>query len=69
MLMEMLLETYRDITSRLVREKRVPEAETQRPAANAARFSLPPVRERRRRLRRSVSAEQRRINGWTVRTW
>jgi len=70
MLMEILVETYRDITARLVPEKRVPEAETQRPAANAAQFSPPPVSQRRRRrLRRPVSAEQRRINGWTVRTW
>lgn len=70
MLMDTLLETYRDLTGRLAPARNVTEVDAQEPAANAAHFSLSPTPMRRqRRLHRSVRAEQRRINGWTVRTW
>ena len=70
MLMDTLLETYRDFTGRIMPVKDITEVEAQQPAANAARFDPSPTKPRRaRRLHRSVRAEQRRINGWTVRTW
>lgn len=74
MLMQTLLETYRDVTRQLTRNEPVTTVEVRRPAANAGQWASRWINEatqprRLRRQRRMERAGNRPISGWTVRTW
>lgn len=70
MLMQKLLQTYRDLTRQLAPAESVTTVSVERPAANANRWVDTTSRQRRqRRLRRSARVKPLSVNGWSVKTW
>lgn len=70
MLMQTLLDTYRDVTRQLVPGREVTTIEVPHKAANASRWIEGEGQARRlRRQRRMERQGNRPINGWSVRTW
>ena len=70
MLMQTLLDTYREVTRQVAPGKGVTTVETQSGAANASRWINEGTSSRRqRRVRRMVRADNHRVGGWSLRTW
>lgn len=70
MLIDSLLESYREMTGQAFTAAPITTVPTSRPAANADRFDKTRMQARRqRRQRRLDRAGARSINGWTVRAW
>lgn len=70
MLMKMLRDGYRELTSQAAPSEPISTVQTQRPAANASSFARSETKTRRhgrlRGLNRSLTNSS---SGWTVRTW
>ena len=70
MLMKMLRDGYREMTSQFASSEPISTVQTQRPAANASSFTKSETKTRRpgrlRGLNRSLTHGS---SGWTVRTW
>jgi hypothetical protein len=70
MLMKMLREGYREMTSQFAPSETISTVQTQRPAANASSFVKTGTKTRRHgRLRGLNRGLTHRSSGWTVRTW
>jgi hypothetical protein len=70
MLIEYIMDSYRELTGRVIPAQPVVNLKTTRPAANADHFEKASNQARRqRRQRRLDRMGQRSVNGWTVRTW
>lgn len=70
MLIDSLMESYREFTGQAIQAQPVKTVPVKRSAANAGRFDKAEKQARRqRRQRRLERSELRSINGWTVRAW
>lgn len=70
MLIEYLMDSYRELTGQVVPTQPVVTVSATRPAANADSYEKAGMQARRqRRQRRLARMGQHSINGWTVRTW
>lgn len=70
MLMKILRDGYREMTSQFAHSEPISAVSTQRPAANASRFVKTGAQARRqRRQRRLDRGITHNVSGWTVRTW
>jgi len=70
MLIDSLVESYRELTGQTFEALPVNTVPVSRSAANADRFEKAEKQARRqRRQRRLERSEHRSINGWTVRAW
>jgi hypothetical protein len=70
MLINSLMESYREMTGQAFVAQPVVTVPVASAAANADRFDRAEKQARRqRRLRRLERSEQRMISGWTVRAW
>lgn len=70
MLIEMIRNSYREVTGHLSPAEPVTRVRNNRPAANADSFSQAEMQARRhRRQRRMERNAHRGLNGWTVRAW
>jgi hypothetical protein len=70
MLIDRIVDSYRDMTGHTVQAQPVITVPVVRTAANSGQFEKSAVQARRqRRLRRMDRSGQRNINGWTVRAW
>jgi hypothetical protein len=70
MLIDRIVDSYRDMTGHTVQAQPVITVPVVRTAANAGHFEKSAMQARRqRRLRRMDRSGQRNINGWTVRAW
>jgi len=70
MLIEYLMDSYRELTGRAVSAQPVVQVSAARRAANADSYEKAGMQARRhRRQRRLARTGQHGIDGWTVRTW
>jgi len=70
MLMNRIRDTYREITGYIEPAAPITTVQSQRPAANADKFTQSDKQARRqRRQRRAEQFGLPRLSGWTVRTW
>ena len=70
MLIDYLMESYRELTGQVGPAQPVITLRSTRPAANADRFERDEMQARRhRRQRRLARMGHSNVNGWTVRTW
>lgn len=70
MLIDTLMDSYRELTGQVRPAQPVVTVGASRPAANADSYEKAAMQARRhRRQRRLARMGQHGINGWTVRTW
>jgi hypothetical protein len=70
MLIEYIMDSYRELTGQVSPAQPVVTVRATRPAANADSYEKAGMQARRqRRQRRLARMGQHSINGWTVRTW
>ena len=70
MLINSLMESYREMTGQAFEARPVVTIPAARTAANADRFEKTgKLARRQRRMRRLERSGQHRISGWTVRAW